>query len=103
MRGGKIGHVFFSGWPADLTRDFFFGIHGSACLSRPRSSTNNVTPNNVNIPYYLMLSGNFSGSEIRHGSFGRLMFVQRIFFGFVGSRRDFLGFDFCPHSIIPVT
>ena len=75
MGGGKIGHVFFSGWSADLRRDFFFYIHGSACLSRPRSSKNNVTPNNVNIPYYLMLSGHFMD-----------------IFGFVGGRRDFFGF-----------
>ena len=33
--------------------------------------------------YHLMLSGNFYCSEIRHGIF--------------------LGFDICPHSIIPVT
>ena len=26
-----------------------------------------------------------------------------IFLGFVGRPRDFFGFDFCPHSIIPVT
>ena len=49
----------FFGVACRFNEGFFFGIHGSACLSRPRSSTNNVTPNNVNIPYYLMLSGNF--------------------------------------------
>ena len=43
--------------------------------------------------YHLMLSGNFYGSEIQHG----------IFLSFVGNPRDFLGFEFCPHSIIPAT
>ena len=40
-----------------------------------------------------MLSGNFYGSEIQHGIFLVLNFGPGIF----------LGFDFCPHSIIPVT
>ena len=40
-----------------------------------------------------LLSGNFYGSEIRHGIFSGLNFGP-VFFG---------GFDFCPHSIIPVT
>ena len=43
--------------------------------------------------YHIMLSGNFYGSEIRHGMFLVLKFGPRIF----------LGFDFCPYSIIPVT
>ena len=38
-------------------------------------------------------SGNFYGSEIQHGIFG----------GFSLKPWDFLGFDFSPHSIIPVT
>jgi len=29
------------------------------------------------------------------------IFGPGIFLGFVGSPRDFLGFEFCPHSIIP--
>jgi len=37
------------------------------------------------------------------GVFGGLIFGPGIFLGFVGSLRDVLGFDFCPHSIIPVT
>ena len=48
------------------------------------------------------------------GFFGGLIFGPGIFWGFVGSPSDFfgvllealgifLGFDFCPHSIIPVT
>ena len=45
------------------------------------------------VSYHLMLSGNFYGLEIQHG----------IFWSFVGNPRDFLGYDFCPHSIIPVT
>ena len=39
--------------------------------------------------YHLMLSGNFYGSEIRHGIILGLNFGPGIF----------LGFDFCPHSI----
>ena len=40
----------------------------------------------------LSLSGIFSGSEIWHGIFCRLIFVPGIFWGFVGSPRDFFGF-----------
>ena len=40
-----------------------------------------------------MLSQKFYGSEMRHGIFGGLNFGAGIF----------LGFEFCPHSIIPVT
>ena len=44
--------------------------------------------------YHLMLPGNFYyGSEIRHGIFWGINFRPVIF----------LGFDFCPHSIINVT
>ena len=43
--------------------------------------------------YHLMLSGNFYNSEIRHGIFWVLFEALGIF----------LGFKFCPHSIIPVT
>ena len=44
--------------------------------------------------YHFMLPGNFyCGSEIRHGIFWGINFGPVIF----------LGFDFCPHSIIPVT
>ena len=38
--------------------------------------------------YHLMISGNFYGLEIRHGSFLVLNFVGGIFLGFVGSLRD---------------
>ena len=44
--------------------------------------------------YHFMLPGNFHyGSEIRHGIFWGINFGPVIF----------LGFDFCPHSIINVT
>ena len=43
--------------------------------------------------YHIRLSGYFYGLEIRHGIFLVLKFGPRIF----------LGFDFFPHSIIPVT
>ena len=39
---------------------------------------------------------------IQHGIFGGLFFGPRIILGIVGRVRDFLGFDFCLHSIIPV-
>ena len=53
----------------------FFGIQynmkvrGSARISRPRGSVNKIQPNKVNMLYHLILSGNFLGSEIRHGIF----------------------------------
>ena len=47
------------------------------------------------------------GSEIPYGNFWGLISGPGIFFwgggGVVGSPRDFLGLDFCSHSIIPVT
>ena len=42
--------------------------------------------------YHLILSGNFYGSEIRHGIFWGLDFGAGIFLGFVGSPRDLVGF-----------
>ena len=49
-------------------------------------------------------SGNFYGSEIRHGIFGVLNFGPGIFWGvFWKPLRIFWGFNFCPHSIIPVS
>ena len=45
------------------------------------------------VSYHLMLSENFYGLEIQHGSI----------LSFVGNTRDYLGFYFCPHSTIPVT
>ena len=36
-----------------------------------------------------MLSGNFQGSEIRHGIFWGLIFGPGIFLGFVGNPKDF--------------
>ena len=35
--------------------------------------------------------------------FRMFFFGPVIVLGFVGSPREFSGFDFCPHSIIPVT
>ena len=48
------------------------------------------------ISLILMLSGNFYGSEIRHGISLVLIFVSGIFLGFVGSPGDFFGFWFLP-------
>ena len=39
-----------------------------------------------------MVFGNFQGSETRNGIFGELIFGPGIFWGFVGSSRDFLEF-----------
>ena len=56
------------------------------------------------VSYNLMLSGNFYGSEIWHGIFWGVKFWSRDFLGFCfWSPRDFLGFDFCPHSNFSVT
>ena len=48
-------------------------------------------------------SGNFYGSEIRPGIFEGLNFGPGIFLGLFEAVGIFLGFDFCLHSIIPVT
>ena len=54
--------------------------------------------------YHLMLSGNFSGSQIWHGDFFGVKFWSRdSFWGLLKPQGIFSGFDFCPHSIIPVT
>ena len=54
--------------------------------------------------YHFMLPGNFYyGSEIRHGIFWGINVGPAIVWGFVWSPRDFGGFWFFPHSIIPVT
>ena len=73
---GKFGQVFF--WILDLGRDFF----GCSKVVFP-----------FFVLYHLMLCGNFYGQEIHQGIFWGLNFGPEIF----------LGFDFCPHSIIPVT
>ena len=53
--------------------------------------------------FHLMLSEIFYGSEIQHGIFGGINFGPRIFLGFVWSKGNFSGFDFCPHSNVSVT
>ena len=55
--------------------------------------------------YHFILSGNFYyGSEIRHGIFWGINFGPGIFWGFCLKPKGFFwGFDFCPHSTIPVT
>ena len=53
--------------------------------------------------YHFMLSGNFFGSEIRHGILWGLNFGPGIFFGVLFEAQEiFLSVDFCPHSNIPV-
>ena len=56
-----------------------FMIVDSSCISQPWSS-----------------SGNFYGSEIRHGIFGGLNFGPGIFWRFVWDPSDFFGFWFLP-------
>ena len=53
--------------------------------------------------HHLMLSGNFYGSEIRHGILWGLNVGPGIFLGFCLKPKRFLSVDFCPHSNIPVT
>ena len=55
--------------------------------------------------YHFILSGNFYyGSEFRHWIFWGINFGPGIFWGFCLKPKGFFGgFDFCPHSIIPVT
>ena len=54
--------------------------------------------------YHFTLPGNFYyGSEIRHGIFWGINFGAAIFWVLFEAQGIFLGFDFCPHSIIPVT
>ena len=65
-------------------------IRGSDRVSRPCRSANKVQPNLRCV--YLILSGNFLGSEIRHGIFWGLIFGPGMFLGFVGSPRDLFGF-----------
>ena len=49
-------------------------------------------------------SGNFYGSEIQHGIFWGFQFWSRDFWGgFLEALGIFGGFNFCPHSIIPVS
>ena len=54
--------------------------------------------------YHFMLPGDFYyGSEIRHRIFWGVILVQRFFWVLFEAQGIFLGFDFFPHSIIPVT
>ena len=53
--------------------------------------------------YHLIHSGNFKGSEIRHEIFGGYFLVQGFLAVLLEALRIFLGFEFCPHLIIPVT
>ena len=75
--GRKIFVKYFFG-KLDLSRDFY-GYSKLMFL--------------ILVFYHLMLSGNFYGWQIRHEIFWELNFGRGIF----------CAFDFCPHSIIPVT
>ena len=90
-------------WQLDLGRDFFGGIQNNLKI-RDSSPISLLHMNKeTQILHYkrfcfscyiiLKLSGNFYGSEIGHGIFWGLNFGP----GILG------GFDFCLHSIVPVT
>ena len=57
------------------------------------------------LSFVVLLSGNLYGLEIRRGIFWELNLGPGIFcFCFCfEAQESFLGFDFCPNSIIPVT
>ena len=79
------------GW-LDLRREFLgiqnnLTIGGSVRVSRLRTSANNVQPNK-----FCFLEA-FMARKFDKGFFGGLTFGPG----------NFLGFDFCLHSIIPVT
>ena len=69
FRGGLI--FFFGGGEGGIQNNL--KLRGSV---RAASSTNNVQPNKVR---HSVLSGNFSGSELRHRIFGGLKFGPGIF------------------------
>ena len=83
--------MYFFGW-LDFRRDFLgiqnnLTIRGSVRVSRPRTSANNVQPN-----LFCFLE-TFKARKFDMGFFGELTFGPG----------NFWGFDFCLHSIIPVT
>ena len=83
--------MYFFGW-LDLRREFLgiqnnLTIGGSVRVSRLRTSANNVQPN-----LFCFLEA-FKARKFDTGFFGELTFGPG----------NFLGFDFCLHSIIPVT
>ena len=83
------------GW----STDFLGVLKFSWPRIQPRSSANKVQSN-----FFCFLEI-FRARKLNMGFLGGgLIFGPEIFMGFVGSPKDFLGgFDFCLHSIIPVT
>ena len=109
--GRKFGKYFFV-W-LDLSRYLsrnFWGIENNlnicicmVVLAYPGHIVLQIKYSQTCFPVVLIFNACMYCSEIRHGFLWGLIFGPGIFFGFVGSPRDFLGFDFCPHLIIPVT
>ena len=97
---GRFGK-YFLGWP-DLSRDFFGYSEQSEdlwyCLCTPATLFCDSSTTKL-----VFLSGDFQGSETQHEIFGGLIFGPGIFLGLLKALGTFLGFDFWPHSIIPVT
>jgi len=51
--------------------------------------------------YHFILSGNFKARKFGMGFFGVKIWIQGFFWVLLEALGIFLGFDFCPHSIIP--
>ena len=106
---GKFGKYFIRG--LDLSRVFWgcsfnnLNILDSARISWPRSSANKVQPSKVQGVGVNYSRASWKFLRLRNSpcDFFVVNFWSRDFLGSVGSPRDFLGFEFCPHSIIPVT
>ena len=106
---GKFGKYFIR-W-LELSRGFWgfsfnnLNIPDGAHISCPRSSANKVQPSKVQGVGVNYSHASWKFLRLRNSpcDFFVLNFWSRDFVGSVGSPRDFLGFEFCPHSIIPVT
>lgn len=78
-------------------------IRGNACVFRPRSyASNKVRPNKVYMLHHFAF-WNFLTLGNSAWDFIGVNFWPRDLFGFCWKTKGFLGFDFCPRSVIPVT
>ena len=108
--GRRFSQVFF-GW-LELSRDFFRYSKQSEDLcsaweSWPCSSMNKVKPYlfwKTLILCVILFNAFWKFSRCGNSEWDiyEANFYLRDLSGFVGSPRDFWGFDFCPHSIIPI-
>ena len=85
---------FFCIW-LDLSTTDFFCIQNNLKILGSADCVAHVTSCN---PFW-----KFSRLKIRHGIFWGVHFWSRVFGVLLEALGIFLGFDFCPHSIIPVT